>query len=131
MVSSTGARFLTTGDPLGYGVRVDAGFVGKVAVIDGAGELLGPGLGLGNSVAVIDGAGELLGPGLGLGSSVARVHSGGSVGASTTGDGDSLATAQPTDNRRNDRTRIRGPRIIRRAASHSTCIKFRSMELRI
>jgi hypothetical protein len=99
------------GDPLGYGVRVDAGLVGIVAVIDGTGELLGTGLGLGNSGAI--------------------VHSGGSVGASTTGVGDSLATAQPVDNRRSARNRIRGPRIIRRAASHSTCIKFRSMELRI
>jgi hypothetical protein len=103
VVNSTGARFLTTGDPLGYGVRVDADLVGIVAVIDGAGELLGPGLG--------------------LGSSGARVQTGGSVGASTTDVGDSLATAQPADTRRSVRNRHRGARIIRCTVCCSTCIE--------
>jgi hypothetical protein len=47
------------------------------------------------------------------------------MGASTTGVGDSLATAQPADNRKSDRNRIRDPRIIRCAASCSTCIEVR------
>jgi hypothetical protein len=105
MVSLTGAPFLTTGDPVGYRVGLDAGLI--------------------RIVAVIAGAGELLGRGLGLSSSGVWVHSCGRVGASTTGVGLSLETAQPADKRTRDRNRIRGTSIILCAASRSTRIEVR------